>query len=109
MQQNLFIGSNGHVCAIDTGTGVEIWRTRLQKGLLQATASEDVSVIVREEIIYAGCQGHLFAISGKSGEILWHNDLKGLGYNDISLAFEGHSIQFLQKIVHQNGGTGAGN
>jgi outer membrane protein assembly factor BamB len=100
MQQYLFIGSNGHVCAIDPQSGVEIWRTRLQESVFSATRSEDVSVIVKEGTVYAGSQGHLFALSGSSGDILWHNELKGLRFNEISLAFEGHSVQYLQKTVH---------
>jgi outer membrane protein assembly factor BamB len=56
-------------------------------------------------VVYAGSQGHLFALSGASGEVLWHNELKGLRFNDISLAFEGQSVQFLQKIISNGGGN----
>ncbi|MGV3774697.1 MAG: PQQ-binding-like beta-propeller repeat protein [Verrucomicrobiales bacterium] len=105
-QQNLFIGSNGYVCAIHFQTGVELWRTKLQRGLLKATNYQDVSVIVRDGVIYAGSQGHLFALSADTGHILWHNELKGLGFNDISLALDGHSIQFLQKTVGSNNNSG---
>jgi outer membrane protein assembly factor BamB len=109
MENPLVIGSNGHVCAIQPGSGVEIWRTRLQQGLMNATHSADVSVIVKDGIVYAGSQGHLFALSQNTGEILWHNELKGLRFNDIALAFEGHSVQYLQKTVHQNSGGGGSN
>jgi outer membrane protein assembly factor BamB len=100
MEQNLYIGSNGYVAAINPHTGEELWRKKLKEGLFSATHYEDVSVIVRDGIIYAGCSGHLFALS-PAGEVLWHNPLKGLGHNDLSLAFEGQSIQYLQKTVHQ--------
>ena len=99
MNEHLFIGSNGNVCAIDPQTGNEVWRTRLQEGVFNATHLQDVSVLVRDRIVYAGCQGHLFALAADSGQVLWHNELKGLRFNDISLAFEGQSIQFLQKTV----------
>ena len=102
MQTALFIGSNGHVCAIDPQTGTELWRTRLQEGMFSATSYSDVSVIVREGKIYAGSQGHIFALDAASGAILWHNPLKGLRFNDIALAFEGHSVQYLQKTIRQN-------
>jgi outer membrane protein assembly factor BamB len=101
MQDYLFIGSNGHVCAIDPGSGTEVWRTRLQEGVFTATRSQDVAVIVRDGKVYAGSQGHLFALAAASGEILWHNELEGLRFNDISLAFEGVSVQYLQKVVHR--------
>ena len=101
MEQNLYIGCNGHVSAIDPQTGAELWRTKLKPGVLSATNFEDVSVIVRDEIIYAGCNGHLFALS-IDGRILWHNPLSGIGHNDISLAFEGQSIQYIKKVVHSS-------
>jgi outer membrane protein assembly factor BamB len=105
MEKNLYIGSNGHVCAINPHTGEEIWRTKLQDGVLAATKYEDVSIIVREGVIYAGSCGHLFALDA-TGQILWHNALKGLGHNDIALAFEGHTVQFLQKTVHRQSSSG---
>jgi outer membrane protein assembly factor BamB len=101
MDERLFIGTNGHVCAIDARSGQEVWRTRLQEGIMSATTAADVSVLVRDGVIYAGSQGHLFALSS-AGEILWHNSLKGLNFNDISLAFEGQSVQFLQKTVRSS-------
>lgn len=107
MQPNLILGSNGYVCAIDPQSGTELWRTRLQDALLGATRREDVSVLVRDGIVYAGSQGHVFALSATSGEILWHNELKGLGFNDVSLAFEGQSVQYVQKTIrtHKNTST----
>jgi outer membrane protein assembly factor BamB len=105
VQENLIIGSNGCVCGIDPQSGVEVWRTRLQEGVFNATHREDVSVLVRDGIVYAGSNGHLFAMSAETGKILWHNELKGLRFNDISLAFQGHSVQYLQKTVQRNTGT----
>jgi outer membrane protein assembly factor BamB len=102
MDHPLYIGSNGHVCAIDPHTGAELWRTRLQQGVFNATTSADVSILVQGDILFAGSHGHLFALNTSSGEILWHNELSGLGYNDISLAIEGVSVQFLQKTERSN-------
>jgi outer membrane protein assembly factor BamB len=107
MEQNLYIGSNGHVAAINLQSGEEVWRVKLKTGFISSTSYEDVSVIVRDGVIYAGCKGHLFALS-PAGEIIWHNSLSGLGHNDISLAFEGHAIQFLQKTVHHHSTTSNG-
>ena len=106
MEQNLYIGCNGHVSAVDIQTGAELWRVKLKPGVLSATTYEDVSVIVRDGIIYAGCNGHVFALS-LDGRILWHNPLKGMGHNDISLAFEGQSVQYIQKTVHHHSSSGS--
>lgn len=97
MSNNLFIGSNGCVAAIDVTTGEERWRTTLQGGVFAATSSADVSVIARGGFVFAGSQGHLFCLDAESGTPVWHNELKGMGYNDVALAMDGISIQFLPK------------
>ena len=99
---SLFIGTNGHVSAIDPANGSILWTTELSGGaFLSSMSSQDVSVMVHQGIVYAGCSGHLFGLDARSGSIRWHNDLKGLGHNDISLAIEGVSVQFLEKVVRR--------
>jgi outer membrane protein assembly factor BamB len=91
----LYIGTNGHVAAIQPATGEEIWRTRLGEGLFNATGHQDVCVLEHDAHVFAGSHGHLFCLDAASGEILWHNELKGLGHNDITLSIAGKSIQFV--------------
>lgn len=100
----LFIGTNGRVSAIHPSTGSTLWSTRLDGGsFFSSTGHQDVSVLVYQGTVYAGCSGHLFGLDASSGEILWHNDLKGQGHNDISLTMEGVSVQFVQKVVRRQG------
>lgn len=98
MNDTLYIGCNGYVAAIDLMTGQERWRTKLQTGAFTATGHSDVSVIVRGGFVFAGSQGHLLCLDSATGAAVWHNELKGMGYNDVSLALENVSIQFLQKV-----------
>ena len=108
MSSPLIIGTNGYVASLDPDSGEELWRTKLQGGVFNATTREDVSVIVCEGKVFAGSQGHLICLDLASGQILWRNELKGLGYNDVSLALEGVSIQYLKRVVHHSsGGTAA--
>jgi len=101
--ESLIVGTNGNVLCVDPGTGRLRWQAVLKTGgLLSSTSCQDVSVLLRGPIVYAGCAGHLFCIDAASGGILWHNPLDGFGHNDISLAMEGTSVQFLQKTVRQN-------
>lgn len=98
----LIIGTNGYVASIDPATGATQWETSLDTGqFFNSTNYEDVSVLVHNGIVFAGVSGNLFALSAETGEILWHNSLKGLGNNDISLAVEGVSVQFVQKVVRR--------
>jgi outer membrane protein assembly factor BamB len=104
----LVIGSNGYVAALNPPTGEEMWRTQLKQGLFSSTSGSDVSVIVVGSIIFAGSCGHLFCLAIEDGAVLWANDLKGFGYNDVSLAMQGVSVQYLQKVEQRSSGSKAG-
>ena len=101
MSEHLYIGTNGHVSAIDPASGAELWRTKLMSGIFSATVSQDVSVLDHGDKIFAGSNGHLFCLSAQTGEILWHNELEGLGNNDVTLTIGGRSIQMMHK-THQH-------
>lgn len=98
----LIIGSNGYVAAIDPATGAERWRTGLPLGMMGGTSACDVTVLVSDGRILAGARGNLFGLNMEDGKILWQNDLKGMGYNDVSMAMEHISIQYLKKIVQSS-------
>lgn len=105
MSDPLIIGSNGYVARIDPATGQELWRTTLLPGLFSGTVGADVSVLLRGDSIFAGARGHLFCLDLASGKISWHNELKGMGYNDVAIAMEGISIQYLAKVQRCNSGS----
>jgi outer membrane protein assembly factor BamB len=99
----LIIGTNGSVSAVDPTTGEIQWTTPLKThSIVSSTRGQDVSVLVRGRIIFAGAYGYLFCLDADTGNILWSNPLKGLGHNDISLAMDGVAVQFLTKTVSSN-------
>ena len=101
MSEALYIGINGHVVAIATQDGRELWRTPLETGkFFSATGHQDVCLLEHEGQVLAGCQGHLFCLDAGSGHILWRNELKGLGFNDVTLAMRGKSVQFVTTHQH---------
>jgi|GEM_PF-1881309 len=79
----LFIGTCGHVKAIDKRTGEDRWQTSLP-----GTGFEIVSVICEGFLIYAGSKGYVFGLDARTGAILWTNGLSGLGHEDMSLAIQ---------------------
>lgn len=97
----LYLGTNGYVAALDPRTGEEVWRTKLGTSLFSATSSQDVTVLEHEGRIFAGCYGHLFCLDGRSGELQWHNELSGLGHNDIALSIDGRSAQTVRTVQRQ--------
>jgi outer membrane protein assembly factor BamB len=100
--ENLYIGTNGYVLAIDPHNGQERWRTKLGVGVLSATTRQDVCVLEHEGRVFAGSYGHLFCLDAESGHVLWHNELDRLGHNDVTLAIGGKSIQFVHTHTHSN-------
>jgi outer membrane protein assembly factor BamB len=89
---HLYVGTKGHVCALDVKTGAEVWRTDLGHGLVGL----DVSLIVADGRVFAGAGGYITSLDAQSWKVLWSNDLKGLGFNHVALAMTGQSIQYHQ-------------
>jgi outer membrane protein assembly factor BamB len=92
MDETLYIGSNGYVAAIRIEDGERLWLTGLG-GVFAITGSQDVCVLEHEGRVFAGCYGHLFCLDGATGSILWHNELPGMGHNDVTLTIAGKAIQ----------------
>lgn len=74
IEELLFVGTHGHVVALDQRTGKERWRTSLP-----STGYSVVSLLFEEGLLLAASGGHCFALDPATGEIAWHNPLKGLG------------------------------
>lgn len=106
MQKDVvIIGCNGYVSCINTDDGVELWRTKLWDGLLGGSRGKDVSVLIDGTRVYAGCDGYLYALDVATGDIIWNNELKGLGRNEVALAKHGTSTQFITRVVHETTST----
>ncbi len=94
-QVPLIIGIKGTVLALDRATGQELWRTPL-KGM------SFVNVILEGEQVLATTRGEIYCLD-KSGTILWHDPLKGLGQGLVTVATEAGSNQVAvctEKLQH---------
>jgi outer membrane protein assembly factor BamB len=78
-QTLVFVGIKSSLVALDERTGVEIWRTKLR-------SSDFVSVLWDGETLLAANHGEVFRLDPRSGAVIWHNELKGLGRGLVSLA-----------------------
>ena len=76
----LFVGTHGHVLAIDKQSGRSVWELSLP-----GTGYTIVSILYEDGVLYAGSKGLLFAIDPSSGNILWQNGLDGMGYGHITM------------------------
>jgi outer membrane protein assembly factor BamB len=86
----VFIGIKGTALAIDRATGAEVWRTAL-------SGADYVNVAVVDDALYASARGEIYALEPATGEILWHNPLKGLGRGLLTIAGAGSQAAMGEK------------
>ena len=98
MNNALIIGMNGHVIAMCPESGTELWRTKLGS-FLDASSGSNVSILNQNGFVIAGCNGHVYGLNEVDGSIIWHNKLPGAGYGSVSLNMNGHSVQYLEKVI----------
>ena len=75
----VYIGIKKAVVALDDQTGAEIWRAKLR-------GSDFVSVLWDGQALLAANSGEVWRLDPESGNVMWHNPLKGLGRGVVSLA-----------------------
>ena len=105
----LYLGVKGSVVAVEQESGAERWRTHLK-------GSAFVSFVLTSDRIFAHTHGNLFCLDRDTGEVVWSNDLPGLGYGLAALAVEGassdpvgavHQIQAQQAAAASGGAVAA--
>jgi outer membrane protein assembly factor BamB len=75
----IYVGIKNSVVALDSATGAEMWRAKLK-------GSDFVTVLFDGQSLVAANAGEVFALDPKNGSVLWHNNMKGLGLDIVSLA-----------------------
>jgi len=75
----VFVGIKSSVVAIDERSGTEVWRVKLR-------SSDYVTVLWDGEALFAANAGEIWRLDPAHGDILWHNELKGMGRGVVSLA-----------------------
>lgn len=83
-QSLIYVGIKQHVLAVDRRNGAIIWKTELPAKY--RSSGTFVNVVHDAEGLVATCAGELFALDPKSGNLLWHEPLKGLGTGLVTVA-----------------------
>lgn len=84
-QDILIVAVKCTVRAFDKTNGAELWSTKLGSGM----GTTFVSVIVDTKRVYAHAHGELYCLDLKTGRVLWHDGLAGMGYGIASMALPG--------------------
>jgi outer membrane protein assembly factor BamB len=77
-QPLLFVGIRGRVVALDRYTGDEVWRVQF--------GSDYLTVFWDGEALFAATAGEIWRMEPDTGDLLWHNKMRGLGQGLVSLA-----------------------
>jgi outer membrane protein assembly factor BamB len=77
-QPLLFVGIRGRVVALDRYTGDEVWRVQF--------GSDYLTVFWDGEALFAATAGEIWRMDPDTGELLWHNKMRGLGQGLVSIA-----------------------
>ena len=81
----LYIYSNGRAAAISKKDGSMVWEVNLTKyaGMHVKAIGQ---ITVEDDKLFIGSGGILLCLAAKDGAFIWKNELKGWGYNFISIA-----------------------
>jgi outer membrane protein assembly factor BamB len=75
----IFLGIKGAVIALDRATGTEVWRVELK-------GTDFVTVVLDGDRILAASKGEVYCIDPVSCEVVWQNNLPGMGTGIVSIA-----------------------
>ena len=81
IENYVFMGMNGSVCAVDRDSGRVIWHWQSPK-----PTRGFVSIFLDGDRLMAGLSGYLYCLDAASGRVLWENPLRGFGYGNFSFA-----------------------
>jgi outer membrane protein assembly factor BamB len=80
----VFIGIKGSVVALNRATGGQEWATSLK-------SADFVNVGLQDGAVLAACHGEIYCLDPFTGEMRWHNPLRGLGWGLATIATEHNS------------------
>jgi outer membrane protein assembly factor BamB len=81
-QSFVYIGIKGHIIAFRRISGQEVWRTKLKSGM----SGSYVSVYRDAEFVFATAAGEVWCLDPRTGNVLWHDRMKGMGTDLASIS-----------------------
>jgi len=79
----IYCSSNYTVCCIRKIDGTDVWRTKV--------SSYASALLVEDNLVFTAGMGKVDTLDASTGNILWKNDLPGLGYGIVQMATIKHS------------------
>lgn len=88
-KQALFIFSKGRVAAIDKKSGEILWQVKIKDYIQGNGGYYYGQIVVEDNMVFIGTSGILLCLNAQDGSLLWKNELKGWGYQFVSMANAG--------------------
>jgi len=101
LKDHIIIGIKGSVLALNAFTGAEVWRTHCK-------GSSFINVVEQDGRIFATTYGEIFCLDANTGQILWHNPLRGMGFGHITISGSGQ-VPFAQQISDEESASNTTN
>lgn len=92
----LFLGTGGHVIAVEKRGGKTVWKTSLPK-----TGYQVVVMFVEDGVLFCGTAGRVFGLDPRDGRILWSNDLPGVGQGVVAMCTVQQSTDQASSVAAQ--------
>lgn len=86
---NLYILSNGRVAAIDKTSGEIVWEVKLRTYVKTSLNYTIGQITFEHNKLFVAVSGILLCLEATDGSLIWKNELKGWGYNFVSVANAG--------------------
>ena len=85
-KDKLYIFSNGKVAAIEKRDGNIFWEVKIKDIFKNASYATFGTIYEENGKLFVGFSGHIVCLNAKDGSLLWKNELKGWGYQHVSIA-----------------------
>ena len=92
----VFLGTHGHVIALDKRDGTLVWETSLPR-----TGYQVVVMLVEDGKLLCATAGRAFALDPLDGSILWENNLTGRGQGIVALCSMRQSTDSVGAVTAQ--------
>lgn len=92
--KTIYLGIKGSVLAVDATSGAALWTAHLK-------GSDFVNVVLDGEHLFAATHGEIFCLNPMTGQVRWHNPLKGYGWGLVSITGEGIGSSPFPVFAHE--------
>jgi outer membrane protein assembly factor BamB len=95
----LYVGIHNCVVGLDEGSGEEVWRTELGSAALVGVQWDGTN-------LYASRSGEVYRLHPRTGEIIWHNPLRGLGMGILTMVAgergsDSQDVPIIKRLIDQ--------